>query len=994
MSNNIGCGFADDCNTPSKHKGHIFTHFRNDFQNDYKLEISKWERGSGNCIEEGCSSKTKNKYDFSRHYFSKHVYETYVPASSADSSFQNPNQDPKPIELKNGTITSNIDEEKIEKVSSIQHPNNESKEELKNDDITKEIVQNEPKNRKCDPCGRKFSSSFHLERHIFSVHEKRRHNCTECAKSFTQIYPLKAHMIKEHKKNLSNNQTEVMKSMEELKNDTVNSIIDEVIISTIQHHANNDDSKEESKNDDIIAEEDDHDASQNKIKLDESSTSASGADNNIKLFPCEKCSMKFETKSKLNYHNENKSKKYKTPLKCNQNGCDFKSCKPNGLTKHKKNYHAIGGGNGNNSTNEDEEVFKVEKLLRKRIVRKQVQYFVKWLGYDETSWEPEDNIHPGLIQAFENGNGSSGNDEKAHGGPGSDEPDVTTNSIEDENLASLINSANLATKKANSLLTKITPRNDRKRSNSTQLERAKVKKPKVNDEQEVSKISETNEEQLRLQRIQIAQRDAFANELLREFDLGPLSAADIKEEWEKTSQEVPNISEPNEEKMEVDKEVNNEIVSKESSTEENANTKVLLYVDPDALEVLVKEEKTETPSSSVEQNDQNEKIIIPDGNNTNDNVVEGPHNNIEDDVDQNKSSDSETKTCLICIPNETVSKDLWFRHLNTIHFVHEFQHEIDVRLKEDVFENWKCWQCDFSCDERKNLAKHIVKAHGNEISEKLYANAVDFGNLVVHKEPEDESFKAEAPEGEDHHIITVNSSTTTTENNAINNKTEEMETTAAVNTVENFRKSADGLPVQQEKPKDEAIIEDDNHSDSDNTITPETQTDDVDYSDDDNASKSENIFLFPSAADSVGILTNMSSSIGSTFQPPSNIPNYFASPPPPSILPHEQADIHNEVFEVKPVFDKLTTKIRLKLLNQENARGTIRAFKISKSHIKLRDVKEFLDQQRFFKFIKSQTPEFHVKEISDEGEVEYSKIENDDQYLRNINGVIVLECWF
>ena len=94
------------------------------------------------------------------------------------------------------------------------------------------------------------------------------------------------------------------------------------------------------------------------------------------------------------------------------------------------------------------------------------------------------------------------------------------------------------------------------------------------------------------------------------------------------------------------------------------------------------------------------------------------------------------------------------------------------------------------------------------------------------------------------------------------------------------------------------------------------------------------------------------------------------------------------------MFDKLTTKIRLKLLNQENARGTIRAFKIAKSHIKLRDVKEFLNQQRFFKFIKSQTPEFHVKEISDEGEVEYSKIENDDQHLRNINGVIVLECWF
>ena len=40
-----------------------------------------------------------------------------------------------------------------------------------------------------------------------------------------------------------------------------------------------------------------------------------------------------------------------------------------------------------------------------------------------------------------------------------------------------------------------------------------------------------------MQRLQQAQRDAFANEVLREFDLGQLSAADIKEELEETSQE-------------------------------------------------------------------------------------------------------------------------------------------------------------------------------------------------------------------------------------------------------------------------------------------------------------------------------------------------------------------------------------------------------------------------------------------------------------------------
>lgn len=50
----------------------------------------------------------------------------------------------------------------------------------------------------------------------------------------------------------------------------------------------------------------------------------------------------------------------------------------------------------------DEDVHKVEKLLDKRTYRRQVQYLVKWVGYDEPSWEPAKNILcPRLIQIFE-----------------------------------------------------------------------------------------------------------------------------------------------------------------------------------------------------------------------------------------------------------------------------------------------------------------------------------------------------------------------------------------------------------------------------------------------------------------------------------------------------------------------------------------------------------------------------------------------------------------
>ena len=66
--------------------------------------------------------------------------------------------------------------------------------------------------------------------------------------------------------------------------------------------------------------------------------------------------------------------------------------------------------NAGNSTIDDES-YKVEKLLRKRILRKQVQFLVKWAGHEKASWEPEANIHPGLIQAFENENPNLNADE-------------------------------------------------------------------------------------------------------------------------------------------------------------------------------------------------------------------------------------------------------------------------------------------------------------------------------------------------------------------------------------------------------------------------------------------------------------------------------------------------------------------------------------------------------------------------------------------------------
>ena len=47
--------------------------------------------------------------------------------------------------------------------------------------------------------------------------------------------------------------------------------------------------------------------------------------------------------------------------------------------------------------------WKIEKLLGKRLIKRQVQYLVKWFGYpdNESTWEPLENVHPDDITEFE-----------------------------------------------------------------------------------------------------------------------------------------------------------------------------------------------------------------------------------------------------------------------------------------------------------------------------------------------------------------------------------------------------------------------------------------------------------------------------------------------------------------------------------------------------------------------------------------------------------------
>ena len=67
----------------------------------------------------------------------------------------------------------------------------------------------------------------------------------------------------------------------------------------------------------------------------------------------------------------------------------------------------LGEGTSDEDEEEEEETFSVEEILKHRVIRGQVQYYIKWVGFDEKTWGiASDFIDKTPLEAYVTSKGS------------------------------------------------------------------------------------------------------------------------------------------------------------------------------------------------------------------------------------------------------------------------------------------------------------------------------------------------------------------------------------------------------------------------------------------------------------------------------------------------------------------------------------------------------------------------------------------------------------
>ena len=103
--------------------------------------------------------------------------------------------------------------------------------------------------------------------------------------------------------------------------------------------------------------------------------------------------------------------------------------------------------------------------------------------------------------------------------------------------------------------------------------------------------------------------------------------------------------------------------------------------------------------------------------------------------------------------------------------------------------------------------------------------------------------------------------------------------------------------------------------------------------------------------------------------------------------------LNPEPLKIKQEAKKPTTKIKIKINNDNNEEHRVINVAKPPYHVTLHDVKEYLGKKPFFKVLKERKLEFHAKYRESDGTIVLEEIEYDNLFLPNINGEIFMECW-
>ena len=147
-----------------------------------------------------CSSKKyASKQDFVNHIWFNHPESIEYLKEISDGSLSNILQ---PWGDENAAINVKYKVEEESDNIEIDYFNNDVEQEddlmdIKDDNLATNVTINIPEEnfKKCDSCGKPFTKSGDLKKHIKTIHEgQRNYKCDFCGKSFTQSGRLKRHI--------------------------------------------------------------------------------------------------------------------------------------------------------------------------------------------------------------------------------------------------------------------------------------------------------------------------------------------------------------------------------------------------------------------------------------------------------------------------------------------------------------------------------------------------------------------------------------------------------------------------------------------------------------------------------------------------------------------------------------------------------------------------------------------------------------------------------